>query len=570
MITGDIMINKMKIFNAGPAPVISAIWEQLNIGKNLDKLLPWDASQCKLSPGIRIKALVINILATRSPLYLVSRFYLYQDLANLFGKGVILQDLNDDCLARALDKLAEKNPKKIISSIILQALSSENITITHLHSDTTSVSVYGEYENQEDDDLNSFIKLVCGHSKDHRPDLKQLKIGLCVNQDGIPIMGQPLDGNKDDKTWNNEFIDVLAKDLDKIDLTSLIYVADSALITKDNLKKMHKKLYFISRFPATFELEKNLIDLAWKKNDWTFIGKISNQKNAAEYKVKEFIRTIENIKYKFVVVHSTKLDKRKTKSIDKKLDELCKTLKKETRELSLREFFCKADAQKEIELFKKDHDNDFYPLDFQVIERTKPVKREGKGRPPKDYIPQTKTVYQIKCTLGELDNDARQKALEQASCFVLITNKLDKSPQDILKEYKNQTTVETSFRFLKSPIFLDAIYLKKESRIEALCYVLFLALFIYQILQRRMRKALEEQGEYIFVAGKVKTEKPTGNRILELLKPIQTIGYVEGDKECRALPEIPNEEPLEKILSLIGLTPDIYTSIREYPHYLIE
>ncbi|MDI3478832.1 MAG: hypothetical protein PWQ59_2357, partial [Thermoanaerobacterium sp.] len=40
MITGDVMINKMKIFNAGPAPVISAIWEQLNIGKNLDRLLP--------------------------------------------------------------------------------------------------------------------------------------------------------------------------------------------------------------------------------------------------------------------------------------------------------------------------------------------------------------------------------------------------------------------------------------------------------------------------------------------------------------------------------------------------
>jgi transposase len=176
MITGDVMINNMKIFNTGLAPVISAIWEQLNIGKNLDTFLTWDTTQCKLSPGIRIKALVINILATRIPLYLVSRFYLYQDLANLFGKGVLLQDLNDDCLARALDKLAESISKKVISCIVLQALSSENITITHLHSDTTSVSVYGEYEDQEDDDINSFIKLVYGHSKDHRPDLKQLKI----------------------------------------------------------------------------------------------------------------------------------------------------------------------------------------------------------------------------------------------------------------------------------------------------------------------------------------------------------------------------------------------------------
>ncbi|WP_162991079.1 hypothetical protein [Biomaibacter acetigenes] len=48
---------------------------------------------------------------------------------------------------------------------------------------------------------------------------------------------------------------------------------------------------------------------------------------------------------------------------------------------------------------------------------------------------------------------------------------------------------------------------------------------------RCVRNALEAQGEYITVAGKVKTEKPTGNRILELLKPIHTIGYIEGGKE---------------------------------------
>jgi hypothetical protein len=85
-----------------------------------------------------------------------------------------------------------------------------------------------------------------------------------------------------------------------------------------------------------------------------------------------------------------------------------------------------------------------------------------------------------------------------------------------------------------------------------------------------VRNALEAQGEYITVAGKIKTEKPTGNRILELLKSIQTIGYIEGGKEFRVLPETPNEEPMERILSLVGLTPEIYTSIREHPHYLIE
>lgn len=75
---------------------------------------------------------------------------------------------------------------------------------------------------------------------------------------------------------------------------------------------------------------------------------------------------------------------------------------------------------------------------------------------------------------------------------------------------------------------------------------------------------------HVNVAGNVKIEKPTGNRILELLKPIQTIGYIDGEKEYHVIPDIPNEEPLARILTLVGLPPDIYTIIRERPHYLLE
>jgi len=65
------------------------------------------------------------------------------------------------------------------------------------------------------------------------------------------------------------------------------------------------------------------------------------------------------------------------------------------------------------------------------------IKREGKGRPSKDYMPQTKTIYQIKCILGDLDNDSKQKALEQANCFVLITkNDVVKTvTKDFIKAY---------------------------------------------------------------------------------------------------------------------------------------
>ncbi|NLU10648.1 MAG: hypothetical protein GXW90_06885 [Tepidanaerobacter acetatoxydans] len=100
---------------------------------------------------------------------------------------------------------------------------------------------------------------------------------------------------------------------------------------------------------------------------------------------------------------------------------------------------------------------------------------------------------------------------------------------DILKEYKNQNSVETSFRFLKNPVFLNEIFMKKPSRIEALTYVMLLALFLYQVLQRRVRNALAKEGIYLVVQGGVKTTKPTGNRILELLNPINTAIVVKSD-----------------------------------------
>jgi len=62
------MINSMKVYNVGPFPAISAIWEQPGIGRILDSVLKWGPKQCKLSPASKLKAIVINILAGRTPL----------------------------------------------------------------------------------------------------------------------------------------------------------------------------------------------------------------------------------------------------------------------------------------------------------------------------------------------------------------------------------------------------------------------------------------------------------------------------------------------------------------------
>lgn len=238
--------------------------------------------------------MLLNIFSGRTPLYRVEDFFKGQDLPNLFSVGIKPSDFNDDALARALDKLIEKGPKKVISTVMLNAIAIEKIDISHPHADTTSVSVYGEYDIHEE-----------GFSKDHRNDLKQLKIDLGVNQEGIiPVIGEPLSGNKDDKTWNFDFIKSLSSCIgEEVDLKSITYVTDSALITEKNLAEL-KDMFFIFRFPTTFKLEKQLVELVWHKDNWQDIGKLSDGKKAAQYRYQTFIRTIKDNKYYFVVVHS--------------------------------------------------------------------------------------------------------------------------------------------------------------------------------------------------------------------------------------------------------------------------
>jgi|GEM_PF-5388232 len=88
-------------------------------------------------------------------------------------------------------------------------------------------------------DKESEVKLTYGHSKNHRP-LEQIMLGLAVIPERIPILANAENGNTLDKTWNFTFIRKHRQFLSQEDWSSLIYVADSALITKRNLKYMKR------------------------------------------------------------------------------------------------------------------------------------------------------------------------------------------------------------------------------------------------------------------------------------------------------------------------------------------
>ncbi|MDO9535477.1 MAG: IS1634 family transposase, partial [Bacillota bacterium] len=421
----------MFVYTSGPAGFIAALYDQLEFGKIIDELLPWDPAQCLLSPGARIKAMVINIFCGRRPLYRVNEFYTGMDTGNLFGIGITPEDLSDYNLARAMDKLHLAGEEKVFSTLSMHAICQEKVPVSFIHSDTTSWSFYGEYEDDDDE-----LDITKGYSKDKRPDLNQVIVGLSVTGDKIPLLGDVESGNTDDKTWNFKFMAKLGKMLNPELMQKVIYVADSAMITEDNLTQAAKhSLQFISRFPGNFDLEKELKAKAWQLDNWEQLGTFSDAKKAATYKSKSFIEEIDGRRYRFIVVHSSVLDGRKAKSLEKNLLEKRQSQEKAIKKAEKQCFACLPDAQQALEEFLLQHRDPFYPMQGQVVteEKRKP------GRQPKNGAPHTETLYRLQFEILT-DEAAIVKEKERKSCFVLITNILDQySDREILKEYKEQS-----------------------------------------------------------------------------------------------------------------------------------
>lgn len=86
---------------------------------------------------------------------------------------------------------------------------------------------------------------------------------------------------------------------------------------------------------------------------------------------------------------------------------------------------------------------------------------------------------------------------EEAGCFVRLTNvptagDLAHSAREILTGDKDQHGTEQNYGFLKDPVIVNSLLLKKPERIEALGLILLLALRIWRLMERAMRTLGEQ------------------------------------------------------------------------------
>ncbi|MDF1532838.1 MAG: hypothetical protein P1P72_11080, partial [ANME-2 cluster archaeon] len=87
-----------------------------------------------------------------------------------------INEINDDRAAQVLDSIWEANPHKVFSAVVDAVIPLHFLETNTIHSDTTSKSFYGAYDNKID--AVDVPNITYGYPKDHRPDLKQIVFGI--------------------------------------------------------------------------------------------------------------------------------------------------------------------------------------------------------------------------------------------------------------------------------------------------------------------------------------------------------------------------------------------------------
>jgi transposase len=544
--------------HAGASQLIAALCDELDVEKIVNQAVAWNRAYWKHSPGTHVKALIVNALCSRRPLYLIEEFFYDLDVELLFGVKTQARDFNDDALGRTLDRLHEAGSWKVYSTLALSALRKLELPLDALHNDTTSFSFYGEYANQEK------LKVTYGHNKDGRPDLKQVVIGLGVTPQRIPIAAKVEDGNTDDKTWNHAFITRLRSLLSDEEWTRLTYVADSALATMDNVNLMmnEPRLSFITRLPDTFGLSAELKEEAVWRDEWESVGPFSEGEAKAKYRTQTFSRPLYGYHLRFVVVHSDQLEALQTQTLRRQMEKERLAMQKQLQQLQAERFACEHDAEQAIASFQKQYKWKWHECGFSAQSVVYTLPRAKRGRPKADEQLQQGTRWQVVVSDVQMNDKTLTDKSQKMGMFVLMTSHADSQEwtnAKVLHTYKGQAAAETRFRLLKDPAILDAVYLKHPHRIEALGIVMVMALLVYGVLEWRVREKLKQEKTPLTLPGKRKSYTPTGEMLLALLQTIQVMIYTAQGQSSRILSARVSEN-VKRVVELAGYAMTIYTT----------
>lgn len=499
--------------------VVMGTINRLGLIELIDNRLGRD-SQEEISSGEAVAGMILNGLGfSHGPLYLMCQFFANKPLEHLFRPGVQASHFNRFKLGRVLDAVSTYGCSLLFSELALSICHQEGICTRYNHLDTTSFSVHGQYETPDrdasDGETPVSIEVKRGYSKDHRPDLKQVVLEMMVSQDGgVPLMVKAWDGNASDNTIFKERSQALLKQLAE-SKPSRCLIADSKLYSSENAPNL-TQLSFITRIPNTIGEVARQVDQAWA-DEATWLSHGTGRFYQA-YTVTHY-----DIKQRWLVVYTDTSWKRAVKQVDKTVLKEKQQLDKALSNLQKQSFQEPQQAVAEVEkLFKTSR---FHRLDGCQL--TAQPHFAQAGRPPKEAKPTT-FKWQIKVTF-HADPAWRQQAYQRRACYVIGSNS-NLADTEIIDHYAQQEKAERGFRFLKDPLFFaSAFFLKSVDRLHALVMVMTLALLVYSVAQRQIRRTLADTEDTLPNQIGIPTDTPTLRWVFQILHGIDYVRYRIGD-----------------------------------------
>jgi transposase len=522
-------------------PLVLGVVRKLNVAGLLDTFCPPHPAHV-LSCGRGVEALLLAILDGHHALYKVGARLEERGRLPLLQPGLTRTSLHDYRLGQILDGLFAANLNRLFGAIALKALEVYAISSPWLHQDTTTITLYGAYEEEpHQGDGPVPPRPAYGHSKDGHDDLKQVLLSLGVSSDGLPLRLGVRDGNTNDSTETPVAIEeCLALGLDGV----RGIVADSKAYCKRTLGLcLEKQVGLITLVPRTCGVRQELE--RWGQQQ-TALPRLlekpgrTRQEPPRRWHGQSVIRRVaveyadgrqDMAECRFLVVHSSQLAQQAAAAYAAAQTREAERVAEHRQRVETRWFACAADAEAAIAEYegrgqgrrgRKPQPWRYHTLRYRVEAVTQRQKRTQRGRPPKAEVPQDTIRYRLR-----IGAEAHVPSADTQGWTVLATTVGAESCTDaeLLQAYQEQhTTVEPGFRWIKNPAAISPVWLEKPERIAALAMLTVVGLLVYAVIQRQVRLYLREHHQHI-PGNKGPTALPTATVVFDLFRPVTLVHF---------------------------------------------
>jgi hypothetical protein len=423
---------------AGTAWLLDGLWRQLGVDKALAKVLGGRRFTTD------VERVLFALVANRAidPMSkLATAEWATCDVA-LPG----LDSMDEDQAYRAMDLLVEADAQAQVQEAVFFAVADLlNLEVDLLFFDTTSTY----FETALDEGEGGFRRH--GHSKDHRPDLPQIIIGLAVTREGIPVRVWCWPGNTNDQTVLPEVKDGLRG----WRLGRVVTVVDRGFSSDANLAYLRRAG---GHWIAGERMRDGSADAAEALSRQ---GRYQTVRDNLRVKEVRLERTPDR---RWIVCHNPAEAERDKAQRDA-------TIARLTAELDVIATARARDAAKAKRSRSKGKPSDEPHRRAECALRDHPTL----GR----YLRQTRS--------GRLQIDRTAVNAEERldGKYLLSTSDPDLSAEDVALGYKNLLEAERGFRDLKSTLELRPVFHRLEGRIRAHVLLCWLALLLVRVAERR-------------------------------------------------------------------------------------